>query len=115
MVVNQKIQLPATSVCRAIVINAPEGYRPMLSDSASHVTLADSLDGTFDFIHVFITERSQAECEVPMLLRRLTPGGSLWVSYPRNMAYLYRGASWNKGGIQISLNSRWLASCCKAG
>ena len=59
----KKLQLK--SGMRAIVLAAPERYRPVLAALPEGVELAESLDGTFDFIHYFATEKAEAERKAP--------------------------------------------------
>ena len=71
---------------RAIVIGAPESYRPVLDAVPAGIDLAERLEGDFDFIHYFAT-RQQALRELgPALKQHLKPKGILWVSYPKGKA-----------------------------
>ena len=36
------------------VLNSPVGYHQLLGDSPEGMTLSEKLDGTFDFIHLFV-------------------------------------------------------------
>jgi hypothetical protein len=67
---------------RAIVLNAPDSYKPTLEG----VALEPNLDGQFDFIHVFVTLRSQVEGEAASWREALEPNGILWISYPKGKA-----------------------------
>jgi hypothetical protein len=66
---------------RAILLAAPE-------DSVRAMRLPQldrkrSLRGMFGYIHLFVTSQAQMNREVPRLRRHLSPGGMLWVSWPR--------------------------------
>ena len=65
------------------VLNAPESYAPMLAQFPPDVSVADSLDGTFDFIQYFATARADLEQQGPKLRDALKPAGLLWVGYPK--------------------------------
>jgi hypothetical protein len=64
---------------RAIVLNAPASYAPTLSD----LPLEDRLEGDFDFIHVFVTDRSDVQRDGQRWRESLKDDGILWVSYPK--------------------------------
>jgi hypothetical protein len=64
---------------RAIVLNAPASYAPTLSD----LPLEDRLEGDFDFIHVFVTDRSDVQRDGQRWREALKDDGILWVSYPK--------------------------------
>jgi hypothetical protein len=64
---------------RAIVLNAPASYAPTLSD----LPLEDRLEGDFDFIHVFVTHRSDVQRDGQRWREALKDDGILWVSYPK--------------------------------
>src|SRR5919205_1289851 len=69
---------------RAAVLNAPQGYAPVLPDD---VRVSRALDGPpFDFIHVFATQREQLLRDGPAWRQALKPNGLLWVSYPKGKA-----------------------------
>jgi hypothetical protein len=61
---------------RAAVLNAPAGYQPPADASAK-------LDGTYDFVHVFVTQRAEVTQEGPTWRAALAPQGIFWASYPK--------------------------------
>jgi hypothetical protein len=71
---------------RAVVLNAPASYQPVLADAPPGVELADALEGQFDFIHYFVKEKADLQREGPRLKAALKPKGLLWVSYPKGKA-----------------------------
>jgi hypothetical protein len=68
---------------RSAVLNAPPAYQSTLAQMAGPES---ALEGTFDFIHVFATERQQLVEEGPKWRGALAPNGLLWVSYPKGKA-----------------------------
>jgi hypothetical protein len=64
---------------RAAVLDAPAGYAPPAGASAT-------LDGTFDFVHVFVTQRVQVASEGAKWRGALAKGGIFWASYPKGKA-----------------------------
>jgi hypothetical protein len=71
---------------RAVVLNAPASYEPVLAAFPPDVDLAETFEGQFDFIHCFVKEQAELEREGPRLKAALKPGGLLWVSYPKGKA-----------------------------
>ncbi len=68
---------------RAVVLDAPESYGPVLAEIPEGVELAKTLEGEFDFIHAFASDRAELERKVPALKGALKPAGLLWISYPK--------------------------------
>jgi hypothetical protein len=70
-----------------VVIAAPEGDdNPLLPlpDSFSALPQADdlaSLDGPFDYIHVFARDKGELAAAFAALRDKLAPNGSLWISW----------------------------------
>ena len=100
---------------RAIVLNAPPNYAPTLAD----LTLEDRLEGDFDFIHVFVTHRSDVQRDAQRWRGALKENGILWVSYPKgksvptdlNRDSLNRALQDNglQGISQVAIDDVWSA------
>ncbi len=69
---------------RMVVLNAPEGYRELLGELAADVTYSEVLDGTFDWIQVFVTQQQALYDQFPILKQHLAPNGILWICFPRD-------------------------------
>jgi hypothetical protein len=69
---------------RMAVVNAPEGYRELLGELPPETTYADQLDGTFDWIQVFVTKKQALYDQLPGLKAKLAPNGILWITFPRD-------------------------------
>jgi hypothetical protein len=67
---------------RAIVLNAPEVYQPVVEA----MRVEERLDGEFDFVHAFVTRRDEVLRDGPGWRNALKPNGILWVSYPKGKA-----------------------------
>jgi len=65
---------------RAAVLNAPASYESVAQQIPG---VHKQLDGTFDFIHVFATQRDELLREGPKWRAALSADGLLWVSYPK--------------------------------
>ena len=100
---------------RAIVLNAPASYAPTLAGLA----LDDRLEGDFDFIHVFVTHRSDVQRDAQRWREALKENGILWVSYPKgksmptdlNRDSLNRALQDNglQGVSQVAIDDVWSA------
>jgi hypothetical protein len=66
---------------RVWVVNAPEGYLDRLKLPGGRARKTDG--GAMDFIQVFATQRASLAESFPKLARGLSPGGMLWVSWPK--------------------------------
>ena len=74
-------KLGFTPQARAVAIHAPKGYGTWLG---AHVAESDGVpSGTFDFVHAFYDGRATLAGDAAALVAILTPGGSLWVSWPK--------------------------------
>ena len=64
---------------RAAVLHAPAGYQPP-PDAAAR------LDGTYDFVHVFVTQRAEVARDGAKWRAALAPRAIFWASYPKGKA-----------------------------
>jgi hypothetical protein len=65
------------------VLNAPDSYVSVLGEiPGAH----QQLDGTFDFIHVFVTRRDDVARDGSQWRAALAPNGIFWASYPKGKA-----------------------------
>lgn len=71
---------------RLIILGAPDSYDHTLGDLPAGIEIAGELTATFDFIHLFTTERGELESRFPDLKRALAHDGMLWVSWPKKAA-----------------------------
>ncbi len=104
---------------RAIILNAPDSYGAVIADIPPTVTLADTLEGEFDFIQVFVVKRAELEAAAQSLAAALKPAGLLWATYPKGKALgtdLNRDKVWaalQPAGLrpvaQIAIDETWSA------
>jgi hypothetical protein len=80
----QKLGIKAGT--RVIVMNAPENYRTLLGKLPDDVEFSNHLRGGAQFIHFFVTRRSELEKRLRQLRKSLTSGGMLWISWPKKSA-----------------------------
>src|SRR4051812_31553587 len=63
--------------------NAPDHYLELLGGLPEGVKVINRLQGTVDFVHLFVKERAELEELLGRCLKRLTPDGTIWVSWPK--------------------------------
>jgi hypothetical protein len=104
---------------RAAVVNPPAGYLERIGPPEG-VEAATRLDGSFDFIQVFAPDRAALDRDIGAAHAALTPGGLLWVSYPKGSSKvptdLSRDVFWEALGhlglrpvTQVSVDDVWSA------
>ncbi len=71
---------------RIIAIGAPENYRKLLSKLPDDVEFSNKPNLDAQFIHFFVTRRSDLEKQLPRLRKTLAHNGTLWISWPKKSA-----------------------------
>jgi hypothetical protein len=61
---------------RAIIINPPEGFSVGIKSE-------DKLEGTFDFLQLFIRNNQELETWVPQIVDKLNDEAVVWICYPK--------------------------------
>lgn len=63
--------------------NAPEHYFDLLGELPANLKLIRRLQGSIDFMHLFVTQTKDLTDLLPKCLVRLTPDGTIWASWPK--------------------------------
>jgi hypothetical protein len=63
--------------------NGPEHYFDLVGTLPAGVKVLRKLQGSIEFIHLFATQSSDLSARLPKCLARLTPDGTIWVSWPK--------------------------------
>lgn len=109
---------------RGAAVNAPAGYLKTLAPLPAGVELGERLQGTLDWIQVFVTTSAELKALAPKVIKALAPEGLLWVSFPKGtsgvQADLTRDKGWDaladvdlKWVTLISVNDTWSAFCLR--
>ena len=66
---------------RVKIVNQPENYWQLLIDLPEDVH--EEMEGPYDLIHFFTSQRSELEKELPRLKEEIDKKGMLWISWPK--------------------------------
>jgi hypothetical protein len=68
---------------RALIMNAPKGYRTLLGPLPPDITVNTKPSGRYDFVHLFVNSREELERLGPGAMNAVKPMAIFWISYPR--------------------------------
>jgi len=71
---------------RVYLIHPPRGYRELLGSDAGEIEFSESLRGPYEFVHLFVTRRSELVERLDRLRERVLDQGVVWVSWPKKTA-----------------------------
>ena len=71
---------------RVIAMGVPENYRKLLGKLPDGVEFSNKPSVDAQFIHFFVTRRSELEKQLPRLHETLVDNGTLWISWPKKSA-----------------------------
>lgn len=74
---------------KAIVVSPPANYAELTDNAAITPKKSAPAAGSFDFIHLFVTNEAALARDLPRLEPRLATGGMLWVSWPKKTSKLF--------------------------
>jgi len=105
---------------RAAIIGAPEGYIDSLRPLPEQLELSQQLDGTFDWVQIFVKNQAEVAQLVPKVVQALKPESILWVSFPKGTSKIQTDLTRDRGwdAVQqadlkwinlISINETWSA------
>jgi hypothetical protein len=103
---------------RAAIINSPAGY-----EGASFPDLeraSTKLDGLFDWIQIFVTNKAELDGLIPKVVKALKPESMLWITFPKGSSKIQTDLTRDKGWDSlkkadlkwitlISVNETWSA------
>ena len=68
---------------RALILNAPKGYRTLLGPLPPDITVNTKPSGRYDFVHLFVTTQAELATLGPAALAAVKPMAIFWISYPK--------------------------------
>jgi hypothetical protein len=94
---------------RAAIINAPDGYVDTLRPLPDQVELAYQLDGSFDWVQIFLKNQAELERILPGLVNALKPESLLWLSFPKGTSKIQTDLTRDKGWDALQpVNLKWI-------
>src|SRR5262245_61574463 len=91
---------------KAAVINAPEGYVDALRHNAA---LSPTLNGKFDWIQIFVRNKTELDALAPKAANALKPESVLWISFPKGSSKIQTDLTRDKGWESIQLlDLKWI-------
>lgn len=71
---------PETNVA---LINAPANYCELLGPAGKSVRFSDSAKTGLEFVHLFVSKRSQLERTIGQLRKKVADTAVVWISWPK--------------------------------
>jgi len=90
----------------AAVINTPENY---LQELRHDNEVSQSLKGKFDWIQIFVKNKTELDTLAPKAAKALKPESILWISFPKGTSKIQTDLTRDKGweGVQV-LDLKWV-------
>jgi hypothetical protein len=79
-------RLNLTGQLRALIMNAPKGYRTLLGPLPPDITVNTKPSGRYDFVHLFVNNRDELARLGPDAMKAVKPMCIFWISYPKKTA-----------------------------
>jgi len=79
-------RLNLTGQLRALIMNAPKGYRTLLGPLPPDITVNTKPSGKYDFVHLFVNNREELTRLGPDAMKAVKPMAIFWISYPKKTA-----------------------------
>jgi hypothetical protein len=83
---------------RALIMNAPKGYRTLLGPLPPDITVNTKPSGKYDFVHLFVNNREELARLGPDAMNAVKPMAIFWIAYPKKTA---------KADTDISRDEGW--------
>jgi hypothetical protein len=82
---------------RAAIVNAPPGYPEELSPLPEDVDLTSQLEGEFDWVQIFVKDKTELEQLAPQAIRSLKPISMLWIAFPKGSSKMQTDLTRDQG------------------
>ncbi len=94
---------------QAVIVNAPEGYVKELKPLPTGVKVNEKLSGAFDWIQIFVENKSQLEKIVPKAIRCMKPESIIWISFPKGTSKIQTDLTRDKGWESLQkVDMKWI-------
>jgi hypothetical protein len=85
-ILNKKLHIKPGYVLS--VINAPEDYLSTLSPLPEKAAVFTKIIRNCDFIQYFVSSKKELEKALPLCIKAIKEGGSIWLTYPKQSSKL---------------------------
>jgi hypothetical protein len=91
---------------QAAVINAPEDY---VSELRHDTALSPTLNGKFDWIQIFVRNKSELDKLAPQAAKALKPASILLISFPKGSSKIQTDLTRDQGWESVQkLDLKWI-------
>jgi hypothetical protein len=93
-----------------IALHAPADYKKIMGTLPKGVSIKNKISGKHDFIHLFVKNKAELEKEIFKTIKALTPGGIIWISYPKISSKMQTDLTRDKGWESLAkIQMQWLS------
>ncbi len=82
---------------RAALVQAPDGYAETLRPLPDGVEISTGLEGTFDWVQIFVKNQAELAHLFPQATQALGPAGILWITFPKGTSKIQTDLTRDKG------------------
>jgi hypothetical protein len=94
---------------RATIVNAPSGYAESLQPLPADVELAEQLEGTFDWVQLFVKTQAELAQSISQVRSALKPTGTLWITFPKGSSNIQTDLTRDKGWDAVqAIDLKWI-------
>ncbi len=94
---------------QAALVGAPEGYLARLGPLPEGVIVSNVLEGTYDWIQIFVTTKAGLDGLLPGVVAALKPESLLWISFPKGSSGMQTDLTRDRGWEAVrETGLRWI-------
>jgi hypothetical protein len=94
----------------AAIVQAPEGYVDSLRPLPENVDIADQLEGTFDWVQLFVKNQAELDGLLSLVVAALKPESMLWISFPKGTSKIQTDLTRDRGWDAVQqADLKWLS------
>ncbi len=105
---------------RAAIVNPPEGFMQEFGQLPDGVKIGHILQGSFDWVQIFVKDKTEFDKLAPKAIQSLKPISLLWICFPKGSSKIQTDLTRDKGWEElrkadlkfitlVSLNEVWSA------
>lgn len=93
----------------AAILEAPDGYLEELAPLPESVQVSQTLQGQYDWIQIFVQNKTSLETLLPQVASALKPTSLLWISFPKGSSKIQTDLTRDKGWESLQeLDLKWM-------